>query len=202
MLNLIWAGMIISATVTGLILGRGAALSSAIFTGCAASLELALTLLGVAAFWNGLMALARESGLLASFSRCLRPVIRLLFPGVKKGSEGEQSIAANLTAEMFGLSGASTPLGLHAMEVLSRGQPAGSASDDMMMLVLLNTASVQILPATVVAIRQASGASDPFSIMPAVWITSLLTIAVGVVSLRLFIRLESLRRRSKGPPRR
>ena len=195
MLNFIWVGMILSATAAGFLLGRGAAVSSAIFTGCSASLELALTLLGASAFWNGLMAIARESGVLISFSRCLHPVIRLLFPGVPKGSEGEQSIAANLTAEMFGLSGASTPLGLHAMEVLSRGQPSGFASNDMMMLVLLNTASVQIVPATVVAIRQTSGAADPFSIMPAVWITSLLTIAVGVISLRLLIRLESVRRK-------
>ena len=112
-----------------------------------------------------------------------------MFPGVRRGSEGEQAIAANLTAEIFGLSGAATPLGLHAMEVLSRDAPPETASDDMMMLVLLNTASVQVVPATVVAIRQAAGSSAPFAIMPAVWITSLLTITVGVTMLRLFIRL-------------
>ena len=189
MLNMIWAGMILSATAVGLLSGQGAALSSAIFDGCSKALELSLTLLGVAAFWNGLMAIAQESGCLLHFSKCLRPVIRFLFPGVRRGSEGEQAIAANLTAEIFGLSGAATPLGLHAMEVLSRDAPPETASDDMMMLVLLNTASVQVVPATVVAIRQAAGSSAPFAIMPAVWITSLLTITVGVTMLRLFIRL-------------
>lgn len=110
MLNMIWAGMILSATAVGLLSGQGAALSSAIFDGCSKALELSLTLLGVAAFWNGLMAIAQESGCLLHFSKCLRPVIRFLFPGVRRGSEGEQAIAANLTAEIFGLSGAATPL--------------------------------------------------------------------------------------------
>ena len=83
MLNMIWAGMILSATAVGLLSGQGAALSSAIFDGCSKALELSLTLLGVAAFWNGLMAIAQESGCLLHFSKCLRPVIRFLFPGVR-----------------------------------------------------------------------------------------------------------------------
>ena len=203
MLNMIWAGMIMSATLVGLFTGRGAELSSAIFSGCSRALELSLTLLGVAAFWNGLMAIAQESGCLLSFSRCLRPIIHFLFPGVRKDSEGEQAIAANLTAEIFGLSGAATPLGLHAMELLSHDAPPATASDDMMMLVLLNTASVQVVPATVVAIRQAAGSAAPFAIMPAVWITSLLTITVGVTTLRLLIRLSRrrapLRRHRRSP---
>lgn len=187
MLNAIWAGMIIVATVAGLLNGRGAELSAAVFSGCSNALQLALTMLGVTAFWSGLMRVAEGGGLLQAFARLLSPVIRRLFRSVRRGSVAEQAIAANLTAEIFGLSG-STPLGLNAMRELATQAPPGRASDDMMMLVLINTASVQVVPATIVAIRQSAGSVAPFAIMPVVWLTSLATVTVGIGMLKLLGR--------------
>ncbi|MBQ3077320.1 MAG: spore maturation protein A, partial [Clostridia bacterium] len=192
MMDRMWAGMVLVSCAAGLLGGRGEALSTAIFDGCERALSMTMTMLGVAGFWNGLMAIARESGALGRFSRCLSPLIRRLFPSVRRGSEAEEAIAAGLTAEIFGIAGASTPLGLKAMELLAREAPQGVASRDMMTLVLLNTASVQVVPATVVAIRRAAGSAAPFAIMPAVWLTSLLTLAVGLGALWLLCRLERM----------
>ncbi|NLT57378.1 MAG: spore maturation protein A [Clostridiales bacterium] len=194
MLNKIWAGMILISTLAGLALGRGAELSGAVFTGCSRALSLAVTLLGVAAFWSGLMHIAEQSGLLAAFAGLLRPLIRLLFPGLGRGGGAEQAIAASMTANIFGLSGAATPLGLRAMAELAKGQPRGMASPHMQMLVLINSASLQIVPATVVALRQEAGSAAPFAIMPAVWLTSAATLVAGVLLLRLLTALARPRR--------
>ena len=130
------------------------------------------------------MRVAQDSGLTQKIARILQPVICFLFRGIKKGSEAVRLIAMNMTANLLGLGNASTPLGIAAMCELAKDAPPGIASDHMVMLTVLNTASIQLIPTTVAMLRLRHGAADPFDILPAVLITSFTSAAAAVIAAR------------------
>ena len=132
------------------------------------------------------MKVAESAGLVEKLSRLLSPVIGFVFNGIDKGSRAEQLISMNLTANLLGLGNASTPLGISAMQELSVSENAGdTATDNMIMLTVLNTASLQIIPTTAAALRAALGAQRPMEILPCVWIVSVYAITVAVASAKL-----------------
>jgi spore maturation protein A len=134
------------------------------------------------------MEVMRQSGLADQLSRLLGPVLRLLFPQSAKDRETMDSISANVSANLLGLGSAATPLGLEAARRLSRRSP-GVASDDLCMLVVCNTASIQLIPTTVASVRAAQGCAAPFDILPAVWLASTLSVGVGVLACKIFARI-------------
>ncbi len=162
------------------------ALSASALTGASDAVTLLLKIGGMIMLWNGLMKIAEASGLVKIFSKFLRPLINFLFPDLKKEEKARELIAMNMSANMLGLGNAATPLGLRAMKELKRIGGKDKASRSMTMLVVINTASIQLIPVTVAAIRQSFGSADPFDIMPAVWISSVLALAVGVAALKMF----------------
>lgn len=196
MMKWIWSGMLVLSVVIGFCTGRIAAVSQAALGGAADAVALFLILLGTICMWNGLMKIAEYAGITGWVSRLLSPVTRRLFPDLKPGSEGMEAVTANLAANFLGLGNAATPLGLRAMKLMAEKAPQkGVATDSMAMFLVMNTASLQLVPATIAALRMKYGSKSPFEILPCTWIASFTTLTVGI----LLATLMSRRKRAAGP---
>ena len=187
-MTVIWTGMVLVSVLCGLAAGRGPEVAAAAAEGAGAAVELCLSMAGMLCLWTGVMEVMRRSGLAEGLSRLLRPVLVRLFPGAARDRAAMDSIAANVSANLLGLGNAATPLGIQAAKRLSRGQN-GRASDELCMLVVCNTASIQLIPTTVAAVRSAAGSQTPFDILPAVWLASALSVGAGVLACRVLARL-------------
>ena len=187
-MTVIWTGMVVLSILCGLATGQGPAVASAAVEGAAAAVELALSIAGMLCLWTGVMEVMRRSGLADKLSRLLAPVLRRLFPQAAKDQDTMDSISANVSANLLGLGSAATPLGLEAARRLSRRSP-GVASDDLCMLVVCNTASIQLIPTTVASVRAAQGCAAPFDILPAVWLASTLSVGGGIGACKIFARI-------------
>lgn len=155
-------------------------IGTAILSESTHAVELVISLAGALCLWSGLMRVAQDSGLTQKIARLLQPLICFLFRGIKKGSEAVRLIAMNMTANLLGLGNASTPLGIAAMRELAKDAPPGTASNHMVMLTVLNTASIQLIPTTAAMLRLRHGAASPFDILPAVLIVSLASAAAAL----------------------
>ncbi len=165
--------------------------STAILEKSGEAVELVISLCGVMCFWCGLMKVAERAGLTEKLAALLSPVAGLLFKGVKKGSRAMGLITMNLAANILGLGNATTPLGIAAMKAIAKDSPETTeATDDMIMLAVLNTASLQLLPATAAALRSANGVRKPLDILPCVWIVSVYSLAVAVISAKLMSKIS------------
>lgn len=187
-MSLIWTAMVSAAVICAVITGQCAQLAAAAMEGTRAAVELSLSIAGMMCLWSGVMEVMRRSGLAQLLSRLLRPVLRRMYPDVSGDREIMDSISANVSANLLGLGNAATPLGLEAARKMSRKSP-GVASDALCMLVVCNTASLQLIPTTVAAVRSAAGCAAPFDILPAVWLASAVSVSVGVVACRIFSRM-------------
>ena len=185
MMSGIIGGMILLSIITGAVGGNRAAVSTAAMNGCGQAVELALSLAGTICLWSGVMGIAEKSGLTDVLSRMFRPVNRFLFRGLSPDSPAIKAVSMNMAANLLGLGNAATPLGLAAMKELARENPEpGTASQAMVTFVVLNTASLQILPTTNAYLRLAAGSKEPMEILPAVWLASTVSICVGVFMSR------------------
>ena len=184
----IWTGMAVLSILCGLATGRGDLVAAAAVEGAQAAVELCVSIAGMLCLWTGVMEIMRRSGLAEGLSRLLRPVLSALFPQVSGDRGVMDSISANVSANLLGLGNAATPLGIEAVRRMERKGP-GTASDAMCMLVVGNTASIQLIPTTVASVRAAAGSSAPFDILPAVWLASALSVGVGISACKLFARI-------------
>ncbi len=190
-LDILWFSMLILSVVCAVCTGRMEELSAAAAGGADQAVRLLLSMAGVMCLWTGLLKIAERSGATAVIARLLSPLLSVLMPDYEKGSEAMQAVSANITANILGLGNAATPLGVKAMKELQKNNLLRtSPNNSMVMFVVINTASVQIIPSTLAAIRQAAGSSHPFGVLPYIWMTSAVTLFVGVVLAKLF----SLRR--------
>ncbi len=185
----IWTIMVVFAVIYGLISGNIDAVGGAALEGAGAAVTLCIGICGVTCLWTGVMEIMRRSGLSNSLKTLFLPVLSLLFPSSKKNKDAMEAVSANVSANLLGLGNAATPLGIKAASEMSRLSRGGSASDDLCMLVIINTASIQLIPATIAAIRAAAGASKPFDILPAVWIASFSSLIVGIIMAKLLKRV-------------
>ncbi len=175
--------------------GNGEAIGNAVLDGAAGAVELTLSLCGMMCLWCGVMRVFKEAGLISRFARFFAPLLRIVFPYAAKSGVGMEEISANLTANLLGLGNAATPLALCAMEAMASDNPeAGRATDDMVTLTVLNTASPSLLPTTVLALRRAAGAASPYAILPAVWLCSSVSAALAVLLCRLAAPLTRRRK--------
>ena len=184
----IWTGMAVLSILCGLATGRGELVAAAAVEGAQAAVELCVSIAGMLCLWTGVMEIMRRSGLAEGLSRLLRPVLSALFPQVSGDRWVMDSISANVSANLLGLGNAATPLGIEAVRRMERKSP-GTASDAMCMLVVCNTASIQLIPTTVASVRAAAGSTAPFDILPAVWLASALSVGVGITACKLFARI-------------
>lgn len=176
------------ALVFGLVNGRMAEVSAAAMEGAQTAVVLCVSMAGALCLWSGVMTLMERSGLAGGLSALLRPVLRRLLPCASRDSETLAALSANVSANLLGLGNAATPPGIRAAGRMAAGCD-GTASDELCRLVVLNTASIQLLPTTVAAVRSANGCTAPFDILPAVWLSSLLSVTAGLLAGRI---LQSL----------
>lgn len=185
-MDYIWGGMILLSLVFGACNGRMQEVSDAVFSGAGQGVEVCIALLGAMCFWSGLMKIADKSGITIFIGRLCRPIIRLLFPTLEENSPAAGAMSLNFAANILGLGNAATPLGLKAMKCLQAENPRkDTASDNMLMFVVINTASLQIIPTTVATLRVKYGSVNPLDIMPAVWIASIGALLVGVLLAKI-----------------
>ena len=182
----IWTGMVCLALLFGLINGRVNQVANAAMEGAAAAVTLSITLAGVICLWSGIMEVIRRGGLSAKLAELLRPVLARLFPENRENQAAMEALSANVSANFLGLGNAATPLGIRAAAAMQRGK---TATNDLCTLVVLNTASIQLIPATVAGVRGAAGSLSPFDILPAVWITSICSVAAGIAAARFLSRI-------------
>lgn len=177
----IWTGLIGLSIVSALLTGHAQALSAAAMQGAQEGLTLAISIGGSLCLWSGVSRLLERCGITAMLASLLRPLLSLLFPDSRKDKTLAGFLSGNITANLLGLGNAATPMGIQAAKQLT---PLGSdtASDQLCRLVVLNTASIQLLPTNVAAVRSALGCGNPFDILGAVWVTSLLSAGLGVAA--------------------
>lgn len=187
MLNYIWLGLMIAGFIVAMLNGRIEAVTKAAIDSAGEAIELGIALLGVLCLWSGLMGIAEKSGIIRYLSRIMRPVFRLLFPGIPKNHPAVAAIIMNLAANFLGMGNAATPLGLKAMNELQKlNSKKDTATDAMCMFLVLNTSAIQLIPATIIAIRTKLGSSAPAEIIGTIWITSLCATISGVIAAKLF----------------
>ena len=187
-MTVIWTGMTALSLVCALALGNEGLLASAALEGAANAIQLGISMAGVLCLWMGVMEVMQRAGLAEKLARALRPVLRRLFPDFSEDRGVMDTIAANVSANLLGLGNAATPLGLEAARRMSRRTP-GVAGDSLCMLVVCNTASIQLIPTTVASVRLAAGSAAPFDILPAVWLASAISVCVGILAAKVFARL-------------
>lgn len=191
MLNYIWLGLVVLAVMLGGFTGQLQAVTAAAFEACkTAVMTIALPLAGVMALWLGLMKLAEKAGLVAVLARALRPVLRWLFPDVPASHPAMGAMVMNTAANMLGLSNAATPLGLRAMQDLEKLNPhPGTATNAMCTFLAINTSSVQLIPATTIAILAAAGSVQPTQIIGTAFVATCCSTMVGILAVKSFERL-------------
>lgn len=176
-------GLFLLSLVFGCVTGQLSAVSAAALDGAQAAVELCLSMAGAICLWSGVMTVMDRCGLSAKLARLLRPILRRLLPKASRDSETLAAVSANVSANLLGLGNAATPLGIRAAARMAEGC-GGVASDELCRLVVLNTASIQLLPTTVAAVRSAHGCTAPFDILPSVWLSSVLSVAAGLLAAR------------------
>ena len=192
----IWTGMVAASVVYGGLHGTIGAVGNAAMEGAGAAVELCLSMAGVMCLWSGVMAVLKASGVMEGLNRLFRPVLRRLLPEACRDPETMAALSGNISANLLGLGNAATPLGVQAARRMARGC-GGTASDELCTLVVLNTASIQLLPTTVAGVRAALGAQSAFDILPAVWIASVMSVSAGLLAAKIFSGIWGDRRRKK-----
>ena len=186
----IFTGMVLLSVAGSFFLGTGGALSAGVTSGAQAGITLAISISGAICLWSGIGALMEKTGISAGLSRFLKPLLSRLFPSVKTNKKLSHYLSANVCANLLGLGNAATPMGVQAAKNLAKGQK-GIASKELCRLVVLNTASIQLIPTNVAALRSSLGCNTPFDILPSVWLTSFCSAGMGLVAAWLLSKVWS-----------
>lgn len=189
MMNGIWVGLILFSYIFSFFAGTTEDVTNAIFTGSGSATQLIISILGMLCVWTGLLDVAEKAGITKKVERLLSPVISFLFPALPEKSPARSAISMSMTANLLGISNAATPLGLSAMEHLSeRSLTPHVATDEMCMFVVINSASITLLPTTLLTLRQASGSGAPFEVLIPIWICSFLSVSSGIIAAKCYAR--------------
>lgn len=191
MLNILWPIFIIVSYVYAMINGNMESVNNAIFESTESAVNLTITLFGTMCLWNGLMEIAVNTNLINRLTKLLTPVVNFLFKGTKNSKKIREEISMNMVANMLGLGNAATPLGIKAMRSMQEeNSDKKRLTDDMATFIILNTASIQIIPTTVIAIRLSLGSLEPTKIIFAVWFSTICAAFVGIVVTKLCIKFK------------
>ncbi len=186
MMNWIWLVMIAASLILAVINGRIDAVTGALLESAGEAVGLCISLLGVICLWSGFMKIAQRSGLIMLISKAVKPVLGILFPALRNRDSAMGAIMMNLSANFLGMGNAATPLGLKAMAELQRlNRGSHEASDEMCMFLVLNASAIQLIPATIIAVRTALGSSKPAGITAAIWVASTCACIAGITAARL-----------------
>lgn len=178
----IWTGILGTSLLCAVVLGKGNALAAAVPQGAQAGITLAISIAGSICLWTGVGKLMEKAGMMRVLSKMLAPLLRKLFPSTQKEESARHYLCANICANILGLGNAATPMGIQAAKRLVDPNRPTVATDELCRLIVLNTASIQLIPANVAAIRASLGSAAPFDILPAVWVTSLCSAGLGLLA--------------------
>jgi len=187
-MTVFWVGMVLLSVLCGLATGQMPQVARAAGEGAQSAVTLCISMAGMLCLWNGVLEVMNRSGLTQKLRRLLLPVLRRLYPEFRGDGEVMDAVSANVAANLLGLGNAATPFGIQA----ARGMAAKygcRAGDGLCLLVICNTASIQLLPTTVASLRSAAGCASPFDILPAVWLTSSLALCAGLAAARQLRRI-------------
>lgn len=184
-MSYVWTGMVLLSIIFALVNGEGGALGSSVLTGAQSGITLAISLAGPMCLWSALGCAMEKSGISRGLARLSSPLVGRLFPCTKTDPVTAGYITANLCANFLGLGNAATPMGIAATKRMATLSKNSEATNEMCRLVVMNTASIQLIPASVAAIRVGLGCETPFDILPAVWLTSLCSVTAGLLAARL-----------------
>lgn len=190
MLNIVWPIFIILSFLYAIIFGNLDKLNSSIFSSAEEAINLCISLLGTICLWNGIMQIASKTTLISKLTSFLKPLMKVLFPDIKEDSKVFQEISMNIIANFMGLGNAATPLGLRAMKSMQEENLDKKVlTNSMATFIVLNTASIQLIPTTVIAIRSSLASSNPTSIIIPVWIATIFSAFAGIFATKIFIKL-------------
>lgn len=178
----IFTGFLLLSVLFAAFTGNHSQLAAAITQGAQAGVTLCISIAGAICLWTGVGKLMEKAGLTQQLSKLLRPLLRRVFPSTRQDKKLENHLSANICANFLGLGNAATPMGIQAVKRMIDPKKPTSATDEMCRLVVLNTASIQLIPASVAAVRSSLGCATPFDILPAVWLTSLCSAGLGVLA--------------------
>lgn len=191
MLNIVWPIFIIISFIYAIFSGNLEKLNSSIFESTETAINLSLTMLGTMCLWNGIIEIAMNTALIDKLNKILKPIINFLFPEVKDNREITSEISMNMIANILGLGNAATPLGLKAMKSMQKcNNEKDTLSNSMIMLIVINTASIQLIPTTVIAIRTSLGSENPTAIVLPVWIATILAAIAGITATKFLIKMN------------
>ncbi len=181
-LSWFWAGAVLCAAFFAFLTETGTQVTAALLDSSAQAVELCVAMAGPLCLWAGLGKLMDRVGLTAVLAKLLSPILGRLFPSSRKDAELAKHLSANVTANLLGLGNAATPMGIRAAGRLRNPKEPARATDELCRLVVMNTASIQLLPTTVAAVRQSAGCANPFDILPSVWVSSVLSVSAGLTA--------------------
>lgn len=178
----IFTGLIGISLIFSVFTGSGSALAGAVPEGAQKGAALAVSLAGSICLWSGLGKVMENAGITHKLTVLLRPLLHRLFPGSRTDELLAQHLSANICANLLGLGNAATPMGILAARRMVDPKKPHLATDQLCRLIVLNTASIQLIPANVAALRSSLGCDAPFDILPAVWLTSLCSAGLGLIA--------------------
>ena len=188
-MNKIWVFMIVVSIVIGIFKGLAPEMVNSIFDSTKSATENSLSIIGMICLWSGIMKVAEKCGVVKKLSKVISPLLNVLFPRLKKDSEARGSIALNMTANLLGLGNVATPLGLNAMEKMQEQNPdKDTLTDEMVMLIVINAASIQLIPTSIIALRVAYGSNNPVIIVVPVLVSSIASVLVGILLVKMKCR--------------
>lgn len=187
-LSVLWTGMVLISVLFSLAFGNGAALTSAALEGAQSGITVCLSMAGALCLWSGVARVMEVTSISAALSRLLSPLLRRLYPASKSDPVLGSALSANFCANLLGLGNAATPMGIRAAQRLSALGAGTAPGPELCRLVVMNTASIQLIPATVAALRASLGSPHPFDILPAVLLTSLASVSAGLLACRVLER--------------
>jgi len=194
MLNYIWLALIVISIVAAAFNGTIDGVTQQAFKSAGSAVEIAISLIGIMTLWLGIMKIAEEAGLVRLLARAIAPITRRLFPDIPTDHPAMGAMLLNIAANWLGLSNAATPLGLKAMEELQKLNPKkDTASNSMVMFLGINTASITLIPATVIGLRVANGSSNPEEIIGTTIFASTVATTTAIIAAKLLGRLRAFR---------
>ena len=189
MLNIIWPIFIIISYIYAIFTGKVSQINNSEFDSCESAVQLSITFLGTMCLWSGIMQIAKKTTLIDKLTNFLNPIMKILFPDIKKDDPVHKEISMNMVANMLGLGNAATPLGLKAMKTMQKENPKkDTLTNSMAMFIIINTASIQIIPTTVIAIRSSLGSNNPTSIIIPVWIATICAAIAGIITAKILMK--------------
>ena len=189
MMNIIWPAFIIVSFIYAILTGKVNEINEGIFSSVSDAVQLSITFLGTICLWNGVMEIVKRTTLIEKLTKFLNPLMLVLFPKLKNDKKIKSEISMNIIANILGLGNAATPLGLKAMKSMQeKNIKKDTLSDEMMMFIVLNTASLQLIPTNVIVIRTALNSNNATQIIFPVWGATIIAAIIGIITTKLIIK--------------